>query len=111
MVNFIESLPAELEPAALTELDDALKFSQSNNAEIARSWFIQVAQRRFEPAYPAMRDYLQRFGRTRLIEPVYKALVENGQDGELARQLFQQSLNNYHPLTRAAIEKVLVPAS
>jgi hypothetical protein len=51
-----------------------------------------------------MEAHLNRYGRTRLIKPVYVALVKNGKDGELAHQLFDEAKNSYHPLTITGIE-------
>jgi len=103
-VYFINKLPAELTDAQLGELDANFGFSQSRNAEIARAWFIQVATRRYLPAYAAMKEHLNRYGRTRLIYPVYLALAKNGKDAALAEELFTTARNKYHPLTVAAIE-------
>ncbi len=54
-----------------------------------------------------MEAYLGRYGRTKLIKPVYRALVENGQDEALARDIFAKQRHGYHPLTVMAIEPVL----
>jgi len=104
MVYFISALPEELSEAQLSELDAVLGLSRSSNAEIARTWFIQVAERQYRPAYPQMKSHLGRYGRTRLVQPVYEALIANGKDRQLARVLFDQASRAYHPLTRAAIE-------
>jgi hypothetical protein len=108
-VYFIKALPAGLSPAQLTELDELLGLSQSRNAEIARAWFTQVAARRYLPAYEKMDDYLGRYGRTRLLEPVYAALIANGSDAEWARETFKEHKATYHPLTVAKIERVIAP--
>jgi hypothetical protein len=104
-VYFIKALPAGLGPGPLAELDRALGLSASRNAEIGRAWFIEVAKRRHLAAYPELPGYLSRYGRSRLVEPVYAALVANGEDAELAEQLFESARGAYHPLTVAAIEK------
>ncbi len=103
-VHFINSLPLELSEAQLSELDSVFGFSQTRNAEIGRTWFIQVAGRRHLPAYAAMEAHLNRYGRTRLVEPVYMALAKNGEDAELSQHLFGQAKGKYHPLTVTAIE-------
>jgi aminopeptidase N len=103
-VHFINNLPKELTLNQLSELDESFDFSQTRNAEIGRAWFIQVASRRHEPAYPALEAHLNRYGRTRLIYPVYMALDRNGTDAKLARELFNKARSNYHPLTVTAIE-------
>jgi len=104
IVHFINSLDADLSTEKLSELDAAFGLSDTSNAEIGRTWFIQVARRQHRPAYKELAQHLQRFGRTRLVRPVYVALAQNGSDLELAKELFDQARGNYHPLTNASIE-------
>jgi aminopeptidase N len=106
-VYFIQALPATLSEAQLSELDHALGLSDSRNAEIARAWFTEVARRRHLPAYPAMRGFMARSGRIRLIEPIYRELVANGRDAALAREVFGAARGGYHPLTIAAVQPLL----
>jgi aminopeptidase N len=106
-VHFINSLPAELTDGQLTKLDAGLGFSDTRNAEIGRAWFIQVGKRRYSPAYEKLQRHLNRFGRGRLIEPVYIALAQNGTDLELARSMFASARGAYHPLTEASIARAL----
>ncbi len=105
-VYFINNLPSELSHAKLNELDAAFNFSATRNAEIGRAWFIQVALRQHSPAYEPLQAHLNRYGRTRLVQPVYKALAENGEDADLARELFKQASLKYHPLTITKIENM-----
>jgi leukotriene-A4 hydrolase len=107
VVHFINNLPGDLPQDRLGEVDNALGLSHSKNAEIARTWFIQVAQRRYEPAYEYLEIHLNRFGRTRLVKPVYAALAENGEDLEMARQIFANARGLYHPITIASVESAL----
>jgi len=51
-----------------------------------------------------MEDHLNRYGRTRLIHPIYIALAKNGSDAGLADELFASARNQYHPLTIIRIE-------
>jgi len=106
-VHFINRLPAELPNDQLTKLDEGLGFSDTRNAEIGRTWFIQVAKRRYTPAYEKLEQHLNRFGRGRLIYPVYVALAQNGTDLELARAMFARARSAYHPLTEATIARAL----
>jgi aminopeptidase N len=111
MRHFINSLPAELSDDELGQLDQALGLSVAGNAEIGRTWFIQVAKRQYRPAYENLEKHLNRYGRTRLVAPVYRALAENGSDLELAREMFARARGKYHPLTIASISRALQPAS
>jgi aminopeptidase N len=103
-VHFINNLDADLSTEKLSELDAALGLSDTSNAEIGRTWFIQVAQRQHRPAYDELEQHLQRYGRTRLVRPVYVALAQNGSDLALAEDLFVGARGTYHPLTNASIE-------
>ena len=105
VINLINSLPPEMNQEQLAQLDAALGLSNTSNAMIARAWFKQVAQRRFLPAYGQMEQHLKRNGRMLLITEVYRALMLNGQDAELARSIFEQAKAAYHPLTERAIEQ------
>lgn len=110
IIHFINSLPPDLAEDKLADLDAVHAFSETRNAEIARTWFIQVATRRYTPAYPQLEAHLNRFGRGRLIAPVYKALAENGEDLALAREMFERAKETYHPLVAMWIAQGLEDA-
>lgn len=106
-IYFINNLADDLSHEKLAELDAGLGLSVTKNAEIGRAWFIQVAQRRYTDVYGQMEVHLNRYGRGRLIAPVYQALAENGKDLELAREIFERARGAYHPITVGWIEQVL----
>jgi aminopeptidase N len=106
MVAFINALRADLSEQQLKELDQSLRLSTTGNVEIARAWFIQVATRKYRPAYGEMSAFLKRYGRTWLIKPVYAALVSNGEDSTLALAIFDKARAVYHPITVAAISSL-----
>ena len=107
LIHFINSLPEDLPHDRLTDLDTVHGLSETRNAEIARTWFIQVAERRYAPAYEQLEAHLIRFGRGRLIAPVYRALAANGEDLELAREMFERAKAAYHPLVARSIAEGL----
>ena len=106
-IHFINSLPDDLSREKLAELDAAWSLSETRNAEIGRTWFIQVATRRYTDAYDALEAHLNRYGRGRLIAPVYYALANNGEDRELALELFERAKSAYHPIAAAWIAGAL----
>ena len=109
LIHFINNLPSDLGNDRLVELDAAFGLSDTNNAEIARTWFIQVAERRYVRAYPQLEAYLARHGRGRLISPVYGALARNGVDLERAQSIFEKARANYHPLVANSLATILYP--
>ena len=106
-IHFINSLPLDLGHDRLAELDAAWQLSKTRNAEIGRTWFIQVATRRYTSAYDELEAHLNRYGRGRLIAPVYYALAQNGEDRELALELFERAKGAYHPIAAAWIAAAL----
>ncbi len=106
-VHFINSLPAGISADRLGELDSEMGLSRTRNAEIARAWFILVAEQRYTAAYDAMAAYLKSYGRARLIIPIYMALANNGSDRELARNLFEEARPGYHPIVVTWIGRAL----
>lgn len=106
-VHFINSIPSDLPNERLAVLDEALALSVTRNAEVGRAWFIQVARRRHKEAYGPLQQYLNRYGRGRLIFPIYTALANNGSDLELAQQIFAEARAGYHPLTDGGIARAL----
>jgi hypothetical protein len=55
--------------------------------------------------------YLNRYGRGRLIAPIYGSLASNGEDFELAHVMFERARSKYHPLTAMWIESSLKSAA
>lgn len=106
LVHFLNNLPADLHAERLQLLDEALGLSDTRNAEIGRTWFIQVGERRHKAAYEKLEQHLNRFGRTRLVSPVYKALAGNGHDFDVAKAMFERARNAYHPITVGNITRV-----
>ena len=110
-VHFINSLPDELSDDQLSQLDTALGLSDSRNAEISTTWFIQVAERQYRAAYGKLEQHVNRYGRLKLIYPVYRALARNGADMELAREMFAEAREKYHPIAVAGVSRALQPAT
>ncbi len=111
LIHFINSLPVDLAHEKLTILDEGLGLSTTRNAEIARTWFIHVATRRFESAYGELEEHLNRYGRARLVAPVYGALAANGHDIAVAKSMFSDARSAYHPITVAYVEGMLQRAA
>lgn len=106
-LHFLNHLPATISIPQLQELDDAFKFSNSSNSEIAHAWLLIAIEHRFTPAFPRLENYLVSIGRGRLINPLYEALtkIENGP--EYALSIYRKARPGYHPQVVASIDKIL----
>jgi leukotriene-A4 hydrolase len=106
---FLNNMPATLQPVQLADLDKALAFSKSPNAEIAHSWFKLVIANDYQPSFPRLEEYLERVGRRKLIAPLYEALMKTPSGKEVAKRVFAKARPGYHPETVQAIEAIVDP--
>jgi aminopeptidase N len=106
-VYFLNNMPATLLPAQLSDLDKALGFSKSPNAEIAHSWFRLAIANDYEASFPRLEEYLKTIGRRKLVTPLYEALMKTPSGAEFAKRVFAKARPGYHPQTAAEIEAVV----
>jgi len=106
-MHFLRSLPANLDMQKMKELDQAFHFTATKNSEIADLWFLQAIRSRYEPAYPAMKQFLLVTGRQKFLEPLYKAMKETPEGTVMAKEIYTRSRPNYHPLAQKTIDEIL----
>ncbi|NJN25691.1 MAG: M1 family metallopeptidase [Cyclobacteriaceae bacterium] len=95
-VYFITQLPEERSSGDLEKLDNMFHFTRSGNAEILGVWFVLVAQNLYEPAFPAMKQFLIHTGRRKFLMPIYTALLKTQKGQALAKEIYAQARPNYH---------------
>jgi len=106
--RFLDQLPRPLPAARLQDLDDTFHFSNAN-AVIQRSWFPSVIAANYQPAYPAIENYLITIGRRFLVRPIYMDLAKTPEGLAWAREVYTKARPGYHPMTQTGIDLVLYP--
>ena len=106
---FLENMPPNLSAAQMADLDKAYRFTKSENAEIASSWFKLVIAHDYQPAYAGLEEYLKTIGRTKLIKPLYEGLMNTGPGQAVAKRVFAKAKVGYHPETVTILEAVVEP--
>nr|WP_238358425.1 M1 family metallopeptidase [Kribbella sandramycini] len=104
-LRFLDAAPDMLSPVQLQQLDRAFALTGTANGEIARRWYQIVAASSYEPAYAELAAFLTEVGRMKLVLPVYRALA--GSDRAFASEVFAKARPGYHPITTAAVQKIL----
>ena len=107
---FLDGLPEQVAPAALTAFDAAWHLTGHANAEIARRWYLVSIRSGYLPARAAMADYMTRIGRRYLVVPLYEALAQTPDGLKFARSVYAKAKPGDHPITQASIDKVLARA-
>ena len=107
-MRFMRELPEILSAAELAQLDRELGLTQSGNNEILFLWLQAAMQNRYDPAVPQVREFLASVGRNKFVEPLFKALMDQGVWGSaIAEPLYRQTRPAYHSYTRSKVDAVM----
>jgi leukotriene-A4 hydrolase len=109
-LHFLRSLPPELSPKKMKELDETFHLSQVKNSEILQQWLLMAVRNQYEPAYPKMEEFLAIVGRRIYIKPLYEELVKTEAGKEVARAIYRRVRTSYHPISQATIDKIVGPS-
>jgi len=105
-LDFLGALPRTMTGAQMEALDKAFAFSKSGNAEVLSAWLATAVRNDYEPAYPALEDFLLRQGRRKFLRPLYQALYDNPKTRERGRALYAKARPGYHPIATASIDAI-----
>jgi aminopeptidase N len=106
-LHFLRSLPRDLPEERLRALDGAFGLSEGRNSEVLFEWLRLAIANRYEPALPALRDFLIRQGRRKFLQPLYEDLAETDWGREMAMEIYRQARPTYHAISRNSIDEVL----
>ncbi len=104
---YLGELPKKMSPEDCAWLDQTYGFNQSGNAEILAKWLEIAATSTYEPAFDKIREFLPSMGRMKFLKPLYRALYTNPQTKNLAMEIFEGSKEQYHPIARGGLERIL----
>jgi leukotriene-A4 hydrolase len=91
----------------MADLDKTFHFTQTGNSEIADLWFLLSIRTKYEPAYPAMKQFLYVTGRQKFLEPLYEAMKATPDGRTMALEIYKIARPNYHPLAQKTIDEIL----
>jgi leukotriene-A4 hydrolase len=107
-LRFLNGLPRRLAAARLEALDRAFALSQSGNNEVLFAWLRLALGNRYDPAVPAAERFLAAQGRRKFVQPLFEALVREGEWGRpIAARLYERTRPTYHSVTQAAVDRLL----
>jgi hypothetical protein len=112
-LRFINSLPRKMPSSRLGELDHGLQLNQAQNNEVLFAWLELAVANRYDPAVPALEQFLTVQGRRKFVRPLITALAEDQQWGRpIAARIYAKTRPSYHPVTTHDLDKLgLLPKS
>ncbi len=106
-LHFIKSLPEDLDPQKIEELDTTFGFTKSGNSEILHAWFLKAIQYNYTAAYPTMEEFLIHTGRRKLLTPLYKEMLKDEGTKDMALKIYEKARPNYHFVSRSTMDELL----
>ncbi len=106
-LHFLRHLPPGLTSEQMADLDAAFGFTQSGNSEILAEWLTQAIGADYEPAYPAVEEFLTEIGRRKFLMPLYRALVETEEGKRRAEEIYAKARPGYHPVSSGSVDALL----
>ncbi|MBB4635124.1 M1 family metallopeptidase [Longimicrobium terrae] len=106
--HFLGALPQTMTAARLADLDRAFGLSRQGNSEILFAWLQMAVRNRYQPAVPALEQFLTSQGRRKFVRPLFAALMEQGTWGQpLARRIYAVARPGYHPVTATSVDAIV----
>ena len=107
--HFLGALPDDLSDAQMADLDRAFSLSGAGNSEVLFAWLMNAVENRYDPAVPALERFLTSMGRRKFTQPLYVALMAEGDWGPpIARRIYAQARPGYHPITTGSADPVVL---
>jgi aminopeptidase N len=105
--HFINTLPAEVTPARLAELDAAFGFTRSGNSEILCDWLVLAIKRGYHASDTRLAEFLMNVGRRKFLKPLYSELARTPDGLARARDIYTRARPRYHAVSKGTIDKIL----
>jgi hypothetical protein len=106
-LQFLRKITHPLPLDKMKDLDNTFKLTGIGNSEIADEWYKLCIASGYETAYPSVERFLASVGRQKFLEPLYGEMMKTENGKAMAKTIFSNARNNYHPITALKIEKLL----
>lgn len=106
-LHFLEVLPDNLSPEHLAALDAAFGLTETGNSEVLFAWLRTAIAHRYEPAFPALRDFLVRQGRRKFVLPLFQDLARTDWGRARALDIYREARPGYHSISTNSIDPVV----
>jgi len=106
-LEFLRSLPKNIETEKLSLADAYMNFSRWGNAEVMTEWYVISIRNNYKPAFLPMEQFITQVGRRKYLLPIYGELNKTPENRLLALSIFDSAKFNYHYVSKTSIENLL----
>ncbi|WP_324805599.1 M1 family metallopeptidase [Sphingomonas sp. LY29] len=106
-LRFLNRLDRKQSADRLAALDRTFGLSRSGNMELRFAFLDLAVRNRFDPAVPALEEFLTVQGRRKFVRPLITALAEDATWGRrIAARIYAKTRPLYHPVTTRDLDKL-----
>lgn len=106
-LRYLNALPRKLPRERLNALDRAFGLNATGNMEVKFAWLELAVANRYDPAVPALEQFLTSQGRRKFVRPLFKALASDKAWGRpIATRIYPLARPIYHPLVTGELDKL-----
>jgi leukotriene-A4 hydrolase len=106
-LRFVNRIPRKLPSERLDELNGKLRLSEAGNNEVLFAWLDLAIGNRYQPAVPALEQFLTTQGRRKFVRPLITALSKDAEWGRpIAARIYAKARPSYHSVTAGDLDKL-----
>ena len=106
-LRFLTRIDKKQPKERLAALDRAYGLSNAGNSEVRFAFLTLAVAARYDPAVPALEDFLLVQGRRKFVRPLITALAEDKEWGRpIAKRIYAKARPLYHPVTVRDLDKL-----
>jgi aminopeptidase N len=106
-LRFLTRIDKKQSPERLAALDKAYGLASAGNNEVRFAFLTLAVAARYDPAVPALEDFLVVQGRRKFVKPLITALAEDKAWGRpIAVRVYAKARPLYHPVTVRDLDKL-----
>ena len=106
-LRFLNHIDRTQSADRLDALDKAFSLSRAGNNELRFAFLTLAVENRYDPAVPALEEFLTMQGRRKFVRPLITALAEDEEWGRpIAVRVYRKARPGYHPVTIRDLDKL-----
>jgi aminopeptidase N len=106
-LRFLQRLPRNQSRRSLDSLERVFGLNQTGNMEVKFAWLELAVANRYDPAVPALEQFLTSQGRGKFVRPLIRALAADTSWGRpIAVRVYRQGRPLYHPLVTRNLDEL-----
>lgn len=106
-LRFLNRIDPKQPAERLAALDGAFNLSRAGNNELRFAYLTLAVNNRFDPAVPALEEFLAMQGRRKFVRPLITALAKDPSWGRpIAERIYAKNRSSYHPVTTRDLDKL-----